>query len=102
VNSKLQVGMTFSFFLFVLFLPQTLPVQAGIRFIGSTVRGGAGIPPDLRDSVLPSTTASPSQQCDPTTVYLQQASPLLQLEVYSPVCLTPHSHTGPAAHICHW
>lgn len=83
------------------FSPQTLPVQARLWFIGSTVRGGAGLPPDLWDSVLPSTPAPPSQQRDQTTVYLQQASPLLQLEVYGPVSVTPHSHPGPAAHIRH-
>lgn len=82
-------------------LPQALPVQAGLRFIGSTVRGGAGLPPHIWDRVLPSATAPPSQQRDQTTVYLQQASPLLQLEVHGPVRIPPHAHPGPAAHIRH-
>lgn len=84
-----------------MFLLQTLPVQAGVWFVSSAVRGGTGIPPDIWDRVLPSTSASAAQQRDQTTVYLQQASPLLQLEVHSLVCVTPHSHPGPAAHLRH-
>lgn len=83
------------------FDPQTLPVQARLWVFSSAVGSRAGLPPDLRDSILPSTAAPPSQQRDQTTVYLQQASPLLQLEVYSPVRLPPHPDPRPAAHIRH-
>lgn len=82
-------------------LPQTFPVQAGLWFIGSAVGGGTGLPADIGDGVLAPAPASPSQQRDPTTVYLQQASPLLQLEVHGPVCIAAHAHPGPAAHLRH-
>lgn len=85
-------------FLFVC-LPQAISVQAGIWFLSAAVRGGTRLPPDIWNRVLSSASASPAQQCDQTTVYLQQASPVLQLEVHSPVCVTPHAHPGPAAHI---
>lgn len=81
---------------------QTFPVQAGLRFISPPVGRGAGIPSDFWDGVLPTAAAAPSQQRDQAAVYLQQASPLLQLEVHSPVCLPADPHAGPAAHICHW
>lgn len=80
-------------------LPQAISVQAGIWFLGAAVRGGTRLSPDIWNRVLSSASASPAQQCDQTTVYLQQASPVLQLEVHSPVCVTPHAHPGPAAHI---
>lgn len=81
--------------------PQAISVQAGFWLLGFAVRGSTGLPPDVWDRVLPSAAATPSQQRDQTTVYLQQASPLLQLEVHSPVCITAHAHPGPAAHIRH-
>lgn len=82
-------------------VPQTLPVQAEFWFICSAVRSGTGLPSDLGDGVLASTSPPPSQQRDQTTVYLQQASPLLQLEVYGAVGVAAHPHLGPAAHIRH-
>lgn len=84
-----------------MFLLQTLPVQAGLRIIGSPVGGGPGLPADLWDGVLASAQAAPAEQRDQTAVHLQQASPLLQLEVHGPVGVPAHAHAGPAAHLRH-
>lgn len=82
-------------------LLQTLPVQARLRFISPVVGGGPGLPPHIWHGLLPSAAAPPPQQRDQTTVYLQQAPPLLQLEVHGPVRLAAHAHAGSAAHIRH-